>query len=55
MEDYIYGKKYTYKKLNKQAEEKQNHRYGDHLEGHQLEGERGKMREKVQGLRSTNW
>ena len=25
-------------KLSKQAEQKQNHRYGDHLEGHQLGG-----------------
>ena len=24
------------KKLSKQAEQKQNHRYGDHLEGYQL-------------------
>ena len=28
-------------KLSKQAEQKQNHRYGDHLEGYQLGGERG--------------
>ena len=26
------------KKLSKQAEQKQNHRYGDHLEGYQLGG-----------------
>ena len=26
-------------KLSKQAEQKQNHRYGDHLEGYQLGGE----------------
>ena len=28
-------------KLSKQAEQKQNHRYGDHLEGYQWEGEEG--------------
>ena len=28
------------KKINKQAEQEQNHRYGDHLEDHQLGGER---------------
>ena len=27
-------------KLSKQAEQKQNHRYGDHLEGYQLGGGR---------------
>ena len=30
------------KKLTKQAEQEQNHRYGDHLEGYQLRGGRGK-------------
>ena len=39
-------------KLSKQAEQEQNHRYGDHLEDHQLGGERGRIGEKVQGLRS---
>ena len=29
-------------KLSKQAEQKQNHRYGDDLEGYQLGGEGGK-------------
>ena len=42
-------------KLIKQAEQEQNHRYGDHLEGYHLGGGRGRMGEKVQGLRSTNW
>ena len=42
-------------KLSKQAEQKQNHRYGDHLEGYQLEEGRWRMREKVQELSSTNW
>ena len=36
------------KKLSKQAEQKQIHRYGDHLEGYQLG--RGRMGEKMQGL-----
>ena len=42
-------------KLSKQAKQKQNHRYRDHLEGYQLGGGRGRMRENVQGLRSINW
>ena len=42
-------------KLSKPAEQKQNNRYGDHLEGYQLGGRRGRMGEMVQGLRSTNW
>ena len=33
-------------KLSKQKEQKQNHRYGDHLEGYQLGGRRGKMGER---------
>ena len=37
---------------NKQSEQEQNHRYGNHLEGYQLGGERGRIGEKVQGLRS---
>ena len=42
-------------KLNKPAEQKQYHRYGDHLDGYQLGGSRGRMGEKVQELRSTYW
>ena len=42
------------KKINKQAEQQQNHRYGDHLEDYQLGGGEGKMGEKVQGIRSIN-
>ena len=42
-------------KLSKQPEQKQNLRYGGHLEGYQLGGGRGRMGEKVQGLRRTNW
>ena len=42
-------------KLSKQAEQEQNHRCGDHLEGYQLGGGRERMEAKVQGLRSTNW
>ena len=30
-----------FKKLSKQAEQEQNHRYGDHLEDYQLRGEGG--------------
>ena len=39
-------------KLSKQPEQEQNHRYGDHLEGYQLGGGKGRMVENVQGLRS---
>ena len=42
-------------KLSKQAEQEQNHRYGDHLEGYQLGGGRERMGQEVQGLRSTSW
>ena len=43
-------------KLSKQAEQKQNHRYGDHLEVYRLGGKRGRMGEKVQGISSiTGW
>ena len=40
---------------SKQAEQKQDHRYRDHMEGYQLRGGSGRIVEKVQGLRSTNW
>ena len=40
------------KKLSKQPEQEQNHRYGDHLEHYQLGRGRGIMKGKVQGLRS---
>ena len=39
-------------KLSKQAEHEQNNRWGDHSEGCQLRGGKGKMGEKVQRLRS---
>ena len=45
----------TKKQTMKQSEQKENYRYGDHLEGYQLGGGRERMVEKVQGLRSTNW
>ena len=41
-------------KLSKQAEQKQNHRYRDHLEGYKRGGVNGRMGEKVLGLRSMN-
>ena len=41
-------------KLSKQAEQKQNHRYGDYFEGYQFGGRRGRMGDKVQGLGSMN-
>ena len=45
---------YKKQQLSKQLEEKENHRYGDHMEGYQLGGGMGRMREKVQGLRIIN-
>ena len=39
-------------KLRKQLEQEQNHRNGDHTEGYQQGGEKGRMGEKVQGIRS---
>ena len=43
-------------KETKQLEQEQNHRNRDHMEGFQWGGggERGRMREKVQGIRSIN-
>ena len=43
-------------KLSKHLEQEQNHRNRDHMEGFQWGGggERGRMREKVQGIRSIN-
>ena len=38
------------KPLSKQAEQKQNHSYGDHWDGGQWEGESGGMGEKVKGF-----
>ena len=44
--------KKTKNKLSKQLEQEQNHRNGDHMEGYQQREERGRMGEKVQGIRS---
>ena len=38
--------------LSKQVEQKQNHRYGDHLESYHSGGGKGRMGKKLQGLRS---
>ena len=40
-------------KLSK-LEQEQNHRNGDHMEGYQQEGDRGGIREEVQGIRNMN-
>ena len=40
--------------LSKQLEQEQNHRNGDHMEGYQWRGERVRMGERVQGIRSIN-
>ena len=42
------------KTLSKQEEHRQNHGYGMHIDGCQIEGGRGRMGEEVRGLRSTN-
>ena len=39
-------------KLNRQLEQEQNHRNGDHMEGYWQGGVRGRMGEKAQGIRS---
>ena len=39
-------------KLSKQLEQDQSHRNGDHMEGYQWGGGKGRIREKVQGIRS---
>ena len=41
--------------LSKQPKQEQAHRDGDQLEGYHLGGRRGRLRGKVQGLRSINW
>ena len=43
------------KQKSQQTGQKQNHRYGDHLECVQLGRERGRMKEKLQQLRTTKW
>ena len=45
------SKRQKQNKLNKQLEQEQNHRNGDHMEGCQWGG---KMGDKVQGIRSIN-
>ena len=44
----------TKNKLSKQLEQEQNPRNGDHMEGYQWRRGRGRMGEKVQGIRSVN-
>ena len=39
-------------KLSKQLEQEQNYRNGHHMEGYQWGGGRGRMGEKVEGIRS---
>ena len=38
--------------LKNKVSKQQNHRYVDHLEGYQWEGERGTLGEKVQGIKA---
>ena len=44
----------TEQKLSKQLKQEQNHRNGDHMEGYQQGGRKGRMGGKVQGLRSIS-
>ena len=41
--------------INKQAEQKQNHRYRKHFDGCQMGDALGDWVNKVKGLRSINW
>ena len=45
-------KKKNRNELSKQLEQEQNHRNGDHMEGYHQGGGRGRIGEKVQGIRS---
>ena len=40
--------------LSKQEEQRENHGYGEHFDGCQMGGGKGRMDEEVRGLRSTN-
>ena len=42
-------------RLSKQLEQRQNHGYGEHFDGCQLERGCAGMGEEVRRLRSTNW
>ena len=42
-------------KLSKQLEEEQNHRNGDHVEGHQWGGGWGEWGRKGRGNKKHNW
>ena len=50
----LHLKNKTKNKLNKQLEQEQIHRNGDHMEGYQKGGGGQRLGEKVQGIRSTN-
>ena len=47
-------KKKNKNKLSKQVEQEQNHRNGDHMEGHQQGSGRGREGGKVQRISSIN-
>ena len=40
--------------VSKQLEQEQNHRHGDHMEGYQQGGRRGRVGKKIQGIRTIN-
>ena len=50
--NYQQLKKTKTDKLSKQLEQEQNHKNGDHMKGYQQGGGRGRMAEKLQGIRS---
>ena len=45
----------TKTKTNKQLEQEQNHRNGDHMEGYQVGRWKGEKREKDTGNKKHNW
>ena len=51
----IYLSTLVSKKQNKQAAQKQNHRYRECFEGCQIGGALGVWLKKMKGLRSTSW
>ena len=42
-------------KINKQAEQKQNHRFREYFDGFHMGPGSGEWLEKLKGLRSTHW
>ena len=51
---FIYQHLNIKNKLSKLEEQRQNHGYGEHIDGCQISGQCGGMGEELRGLRSTN-